>query len=129
VTTHDCYCISNTPRPLLSYGPKGDKSARRTYLFVEALRRFKDDLEGLDFSEVYKKAVPIYLGKLITVTFPVQSLILVIYSSGQLEHNFIVLKEDVGEALNKTSGANSVPISGLKRTATTAFAIPNKRRV
>jgi len=130
VPTHDCYCISNTPRPLLSYGPKGYKSSRRTYLFVEALRRFRADWEGLDFTKVYKKAVPIYLGKfkllIIIQGFTNYS---ILFLTGQLEHNFVVLKEDVGATLDKTSGANSVPIGGVKRSATSAFAHPHKRRL
>jgi len=64
--------------------------------------------QDLNFTEVYKKAVPIY--------------------SGQLEHTFVVLKEDVGKTIDQVSGANALPVAGIKRTATTAFAGSSKRK-
>jgi len=59
-TTHDAYCIGNTTRPLLSYGQKGERGNRKTFLYVEAIKRFRDVWADMRFDDVYKKAVPIY---------------------------------------------------------------------
>ena len=97
--THDAYCIGNGMRPLLSYGPKDSKTGRKTYLFVEALRRYSEESRGLtahDLREAYKRARPMY--------------------SGRLEHTFIVLKDTEG-LMDGPSGANREPV-GQKRPAT-----------
>lgn len=107
-TTHDAYCIGNTARPLLSYGPKAERGNRKTFLYVEAIKKFRDIWSNLSFDEVYKKAVPIY--------------------TGQLEHTFIVLKENYEAPV--TTGSNNQPLgSQLKRQATTVFGGSSKRRV
>ena len=98
--THDAYCIGNGLRPLLSYGPKESKSGRKTYLFVEALRRYADEARMLtpsDLSEAYKRARPMY--------------------SGRLEHTYVVLKDDVHP--EDVSGSNKEPIGGKRRASPT----------
>jgi len=75
---------------------------------VEALKRFRDVWQDMDFTEIYKKAVPIYLG--------------------QLEHTFVVLKEDIGRNIDQVSGSNALPLSGVKRTATSAFSSGSSKR-
>lgn len=75
---------------------------------MEALKQFRDLWLELDFTEVYKKAVPIYLG--------------------QLEHTFIVLNEDIGQNINQVSGSNALPVAGVKRSATTAFEAGSNKR-
>jgi len=95
--TLDSYCIGNSTRPLLSVGAKGTKGrSRKTYLYVEALRRYEEELGRLDLTEAYKKALPVY--------------------KGRLEHSFVVLKDDVGDVPQATGG-NNEPI-GQKRKPT-----------
>lgn len=93
--TIESFCIGNTTRPLFSYGPRGTKGSRRTYLYVEALRRFKMEATDMNLDEAYKRAKPVY--------------------DGRLEHTFIVLKEN--HDVQKATGANQEPI-GLKRRST-----------
>lgn len=62
-------------------------------MFVESLRRFKEEAKELDLSEAYKRACPMY--------------------NGRLEHTFIVLKES---QTAQCSGANKEPL-GAKRPA------------
>jgi len=90
----DAYCISNTSRPLLCVGPKGGKGNRRTYLFVEALRKYQDDVKKADLIASYKKARPMY--------------------DGRLERTFVVLKDDYTAPV---SGGNQEPL-GNKRHLT-----------
>lgn len=91
----DTFCIGNTTRPLFSYGPRGSKGSRRTYLYVEALKRFKVEAMEMNLDEAYKRARPIY--------------------EGRLEHTFIVLKENHIE--DKGTGANQEPIGNKRRSS------------
>lgn len=101
----DSYCITNTARPLLSVGPKGGKGSRRTYLFVEALRKYNEEIKRLDLSEAYKKALPMY--------------------AGRLERTFVVLKEgQTGEPL--ITGGNREPI-GKRALDDVSIIEPPKR--
>lgn len=96
--TIESFCIGNTTRPLFSYGPKGTKGSRRTYLYVEALKRFKLEATEMNLDEAYKRAKPAY--------------------DGRLEHTFIVLRENRDEQNErKATGANQEPL-GLKRRST-----------
>ncbi len=97
------FCIGNSARPLLSCGPKG-KGGRRTYLYVEALRRYKDEIKEVDLTEAYRRAKPAYVGR--------------------LEHTFIVLKEEDKEVT--VSGSNQEPL-GAKRPAPYDVGNPSKR--
>lgn len=87
--TIDSFCISNTSRPLLSVGTKGGKGSRRTYLYVEALRKYPDELKRVDYTEAYKKARPMY--------------------NGRMERTFVVLRED-GVDVNQVTGVNREPL-------------------
>lgn len=90
---NDAFCVTNAARPLLSFGPKNTKGNRRTYLYVEALRRFNQDLKKLNLTDVYKRAKPVY--------------------GGRMQHTFGVLKEegpDTNIDLNIPSGANAEPV-------------------
>lgn len=89
----ESFCIGNTSRPLLSYGPKGTKGNRKTFLFVESLKRFKVESKEMDLTEAYRKAKPMY--------------------EGRLEHTFVVLKEGVEPT---ATGSNQEPL-GNKRPA------------
>ena len=40
----DSYVIGNTSRPILSHGSKGTKVNRRSYLYVEALRKIEKEV-------------------------------------------------------------------------------------
>ncbi len=102
----DSFCIGNTLRPLLSYGPKGVRGGRRTFLFVEALRKFEEEAKLIDLTEAYKKAKPMY--------------------NGRLEHTFVVLKEEKGGEVI-ISGANSEPV-GVKRPAQDGEMTSSKRK-
>jgi hypothetical protein len=92
----EAFCITNTYRPLLSYGPKHVKGSRRTYLYVESLRRFQAECAKLDLSEAYKKAGQNFRGR--------------------LEHTFVVLKDPAEGSGEAASGSNKEPL-GKKRPA------------
>lgn len=89
---NDAYCITNNVRPLLSYGPKSRKGGRRTYVYVEAIRKFADHIGFIDFSELQMKARSVYVGR--------------------MEHTFAVLKEVEDEVI--PTGANRENV-GYKR--------------
>ena len=68
-------------------------------MFVEALRRYANEARLLtvaDLSEAYKRARPMY--------------------AGRLEHTFVVLKDSLADGAEETSGANREPV-GQKRRA------------
>lgn len=100
----ETFCIGNTSRPLLSHGPKGSKGSRKTFLYVEALKRFKALIPEVDLSEAYKKARPMY--------------------DGRMEHTFVVLKENQDSV---ASGSNQEPL-GNKRPAGDDGAGSSKRK-
>ncbi len=77
----------------MSYGPRGAKGSRRTYLYVEALRKFKDETAKINLDEAYKKALPMY--------------------AGRLEHTFVLLKE--ADGAEPVSGVNKEPLGTNKR--------------
>jgi len=89
----------------MSYGPKG-KGSRRTFLYVEALRKFPDEVKSMDLRDAYKKALPTY--------------------AGRLEHTFVILNDREGEKI--TSGSNNVPL-GNKRQADDDNAGRSPKRV
>jgi hypothetical protein len=89
-STLDAYVIGNAQRPILSYGVKGQKSSRRSYLYVEALTKFEKEARELDLTEAYKRARPSFTGK--------------------LERNFIILKDNVSEDVEMASGSNTEPL-------------------
>ncbi len=91
--TMDAYCVANGVRPLLSYGAKGTRIGRKTFLFVQALRQWESLIPQMDLTEAYKRARNTFAGK--------------------MEQLFVVLKEDGG---NPASGSNNLPLGG-KRTA------------
>lgn len=72
---------------------------------MEALRRFKNEAKEMDLSEAYRRAKPMY--------------------NGRLEHTFVVLKEGVN--VEPGTGANSEPI-GLKRPAPSDDNSESKRK-
>ncbi len=86
----DAYVIGNAPRPLLSYGVKGQKTSRRTYLYVEALTKFEKEAKEMDLTDAYKRARPGFTGK--------------------LERTFIILKDNQDEDVEMVSGSNAEPI-------------------
>ncbi len=88
----DSWCITNAIRPLLSHGPKGVKGgARQSLLYIEAVRKFTDDVKHLDLTDVYRRALPSF--------------------AGRLERNFVVLKDDYKlPEQQTTSGANNEPL-------------------
>ena len=90
----DAFCITNANRPLMSVGSKGIRGGRKTYLYVEAIRKFQDEVRVLNLDEAYKLARNQYVGR--------------------MEHTFIVLKEDATVSKTMITGANSVPM-GVKR--------------
>jgi len=104
---NDSYVITNTSRPLLSHGPKGIKGNRRTYLYVEALRKFEEEAKRMDLTEAYKRARPMY--------------------NGRLERTFAVLKDEgPGNQSGVVTGGNSEPV-GNKRPSESAFGLSPKR--
>lgn len=105
-STIESYCITNTSRPLLSYGPRGAKGGRRTFLYVEALKRFKVEAKEMDLDEAYKRARPMY--------------------NGRMEHTFVVLRESRDSEEPRT-GANAEPI-GNKRPAPEDDGINPKKK-
>jgi len=105
--THEAYCIGNNLRPLLSYGPKGARGGRRTYLYVEAIRTFADVIHELDLSDPQRRASEIF--------------------SGRLEHTFGVLREEGDQAPNPLTGANAEGV-GVKRPFEAGPGQSGKRR-
>lgn len=93
----DSYCSGNATRPLMSYGPKGGKGSRRTYLYVEALRKFPEEVKQMDLRDAYKKALPRY--------------------AGRLEHTFVILKDSEAQKQGLMTGSNNVPLGAGKRQA------------
>jgi hypothetical protein len=94
----DAYCVSNGVRPLLSYGAKGTRVGRKTYIFTTALKNFESLHGQMDLTEAYKKARNTFAGK--------------------MEQVFVVLKEGVYSAM--VSGSNGEPLgekTGEKRRA------------
>jgi len=85
---NDAYCITNSTRPLLCVGPRGSKGGRKTLLYVEALRRYSEEMKGANLEEAYKLALPIY--------------------KERLDQTFIVLKDSNAERVQ--TGANKVPL-------------------
>lgn len=80
----------------MSYGPKGGKGSRRTFLYVEALRKFEAEVKTMDLKDAYKRALPTY--------------------AGRLEHTFVILKDTEAQAQGLMTGANNIPV-GNKRQA------------
>jgi len=94
-TAMDAYCVQNRARPLLSYGAKGTRVGRKTFLFAAALRQWEHLHEQMDLVEAYKKAKKNFTGK--------------------MEQLFVVLKEGVEiDDLAAGTGANRVAV-GAKR--------------
>jgi hypothetical protein len=93
----DAYCVANGARPLLSYGAKGTRVGRKTFLFVQALRQWESLIPQMDLTEAYKRARNSFAGK--------------------MEQLFVVLKEDGGTPV---TGSNIQPI-GSKRNAEEAL--------
>ena len=89
----DAYCVANGVRPLLSYGAKGTKVGRKTYIFTAALKQWESLHAQMDLTEAYRRARNTFAGK--------------------MEQVFVVLKENGGQNL---SGANQIPV-GVKRRA------------
>jgi hypothetical protein len=75
---------------LLSYGTKGAKATRRTYMYVEAVRKFEKEVKEIDLTEAYKKARPAF--------------------TGRLERTFIVLRDNEGEEEPMATGSNAEPL-------------------
>ena len=53
----DAYCVANGVRPLLSYGAKGTRVGRKTYIFTAALKKWENLHSRLDLTEAYKKVI------------------------------------------------------------------------
>jgi hypothetical protein len=100
----DAYCVANGIRPLFSYGAKGTRIGRKTFLFVQALRQWEGLLSQMDLTEAYKRARNTFAGK--------------------MEQLFVVLKEDGGEP---GTGANKQPLGGGKRPADEALSNSAKK--
>jgi hypothetical protein len=92
----DAYCVANGMRPLLSYGAKGTRVGRKTFIFVAALKQWESLLEQMDLAEAYKRAKKLFVGK--------------------MEQLFVVLKEEGVGSMQQLSGANRIPV-GSKRVA------------
>jgi hypothetical protein len=94
----DAYCVANGVRPLLSYGAKGTRVGRKTFIFTTALKNWENLHSKMDLSEAYKKARNTFAGK--------------------MEQVFVVLKEGVYSSM--LSGSNTQPLGakpGEKRRA------------
>jgi hypothetical protein len=98
----DAYCVANGVRPLLSYGAKGTRAGRKTYIFTSALKNWESLHSKMDLSEAYKKARNTFAGK--------------------MEQVFVVLKEGVYSEM--VTGSNQQPLGtkpGDKRVADEAL--------
>lgn len=100
----DAYCAANGPRPLLSYGAKGTRIGRKTFLFVAALKQWEKHLDKMDLTEAYKHARSTFTGK--------------------MEQIFVVLKEEASRG--PVTGANQVAV-GVKRAAEESLASEAKK--
>ncbi len=100
----DAYCVANGVRPLLSYGAKGTRVGRRTFLFVAALKQWENLHHLMDLTESYKRAKNSFKGK--------------------MEQLFVVLKEV--DASAPVTGSNQLPV-GNKRQAEEELANEAKR--
>ena len=92
----DAYVVGNAARPLLSHGPKGTRQNRRSYLYVEALRKFEKEALEMDLTEANKKARPAFVGR--------------------MERTFIVLKDNPGEEVAVVTGSNKEPVGEKMNT-------------
>jgi hypothetical protein len=72
---------------------KGVKTTRRTYLYVEALKKFEEESKEIDLTEAYRKARPAFTGK--------------------LERTFIILKDEP-DAEPMVTGSNTEPVGPVK---------------
>lgn len=88
--------VGNAMRPIMSYGTKNDRASRKSFLYVEAIRKFQKECRNVDFSEAYKKARPNFVGR--------------------METNFIVLLDKEGEE-TVVSGSNAVPLAERMETS------------
>ena len=89
--TLDAYVVGNAARPIMSHGLKGTKSTRRSYLYVEAVKKFEEEFKEVDLTEAYKKASPLFVGR--------------------LEKTFIVLKDKQGKGIEMIpTGSNKEPL-------------------
>ena len=102
--TMDAYCVANGNSPLLSYGAKGTRVGRKTFLFVPALRQWENLHSAMDLTEAYKRARSTFTGK--------------------MEQMFVVLKETQTD--EPTTGPNKVPV-GNKRPADEQLSSEAKR--
>lgn len=104
----DAYCVANGARPLLSYGAKGTRVGRKTFLFAAALRQWESLHEQMDLSEAYKKARKNFTGK--------------------MEQLFVVLKEgvDPDNLPQGGSGANRVALGNKRPRKDNAGNPPKK---
>ena len=110
----EAYCITNTSRPLLSVCSRTDKTQRKTYVYVEALRSYRFLVPKLDLSEAYKKAGVVF--------------------KDRMEHCFVVLTDEGAQKLESgdkrkgtvasVSGANAQPVGGKRRAPPGASAGP-----
>ncbi len=100
----DAYCVANGTRPLLSYGAKGTRLGRKTFLYVAALKQWEHLHSELDLTEAYKLAKNSFNGK--------------------MEQVFVVLKES--DQRPTVTGANGEPITN-KRPAEEGLSNQAKR--
>ena len=92
---NDAYCVSNGIRPLLSYGVKDSKTGRKTFLYVEALRRFVNEMTKVDLTAIQRRARQSH--------------------GGRMEHTFAVLKEVTEDPMDmEVSGSNNEPVGGKR---------------
>ena len=103
----DAYCAANGARPLLSYGAKGTRVGRKTFLFAAALRQWEHLHDQMDLTEAYKKAKKNFTGK--------------------MEQLFVVLKEGVELSdLPAGTGANRVSVGSKRPRMDTAGNAPKR---
>jgi len=100
----DAYCVANGPRPLLSYGAKGTRVGRKTFLFTAALRQWEQLHDKMDLNEAYKRARRNF--------------------SGKMEQLFVVLKENYEQP--NVSGPNMIPVGAKRRADEPLMNAPKK---
>jgi hypothetical protein len=99
---NDAFCKGNTARPLLSFGPRGNKGGRQTFLYTEALKKFENEVTLMDLTEIYKKAKPVF--------------------TGGMERTFIVLKDDYEPGAEVVTGPNKEPVGSKRRPSSMSEA-------